>query len=370
MIEIWKPLVHNEIADGFMLSTYGRIKTKDTEPHEATYHSTNGYEFAPFLLKPTDTNGPIIPKIRLFPIDDLLAMTFVQPSKELVGKRVKVVHVDGDNKNNHVDNLIWEEDVEEWKELTYPNVRPGYYWISNHGHLKTAKQAVNPFLSHGYRIFGMMKIDNKESHIFLHRAVAHEFIGPNINKLDVNHIDGNKDNNHVKNLEYVTRSMNIIHAIETGLNPQKGELNPGHVLTEEDVRLICKLFLKTNGSIQETLDELHKMSDDYAKINRHHLEQIKYKNCWVDITNEYFDKNTFGKCIYGETSIQSKITNDEATMICELLLKYKGSTYEVVKYMHSIGKGYVNRSIVNGIKFKRTWKWLSDKYFNKDTFAK
>lgn len=370
MREIWRPLIHDEIADGFMLSTHGRIRTKDTEPHEATYHSTNGYDFNPFLLKPIDTNGPIIPKIRLFPIDDLLAMTFIPIPNELIEKRVKVVHVDGNNRNNHVDNLKWEEDIEEWKELTYPNVRPNYYWISNHGHLKTMKKTINPFLNHGYRIFGMMKVDNKESHVFLHCAVAHEFIGKNINKLDVNHIDGNKDNNHVKNLEYVTRSRNIIHAIETGLNPQKGELNHSHILTEGDVQLICELFMKTNGSIQDTLDILHNMSDDYSKINRYHLEQIKYKNCWRDITDKYFDKNTFSKCIYGETNIHSKITNEEAIMICELLLKYNGSVDDVKKHMHSIGNTHITRGILNGIKFKKNWKWLSDKYFDKDTFAK
>ena len=371
MTELWKPLIHDDIIDGYQLSTFGRIRFNDYEPYEASYHSTNGYDFSMFVLKPNETNGlVIISKQRLYPIDDLLAMTFIQPSVNLVSKRVKVVHIDGDLRNNEVNNLRWDEDIEEWKELTYPNVRPGYYWISNHGNIKNIRQEIHPYKNHGYRVFGMMRYDNKEPHVFLHCAVAHEFIGPNVDKLDVNHIDGNKDNNHIKNLEYVTRSANIIHAINTGLNPQKGELNHSHVLTEKDVRLICELFLKNKGSIQDTLDQLHEMSNEYEKVNRYHLEQIKYKTCWKDISDNYFDDNTFGKCIYGETNIRSKITNDEAIMICELLLKYDGSVGAVVKHMHSIRKGHVSRSIVYDIKSKKNWKWLSKKYFDKDAFIK
>jgi len=54
---------------------------------------------------------------------------------------------------------------------------------------------------------------------YVHRLVAEGFIENKDNKETINHIDGNKSNNHVDNLEWATYSENMIHAYKTGLNP-------------------------------------------------------------------------------------------------------------------------------------------------------
>lgn len=53
----------------------------------------------------------------------------------------------------------------------------------------------------------------------VHRIVADTYIPNPENKLEVNHIDGNKQNNMLCNLEWVTRSENIQHSFDTGLRP-------------------------------------------------------------------------------------------------------------------------------------------------------
>lgn len=54
-------------------------------------------------------------------------------------------------------------------------------------------------------------------HLNIHRLVAKAFIGNPYNKPCVNHKDGNKHNNHMDNLEWVTRSENDLHAFRLGL---------------------------------------------------------------------------------------------------------------------------------------------------------
>lgn len=69
----------------------------------------------------------------------------------------------------------------------------------------------------------------------IHRLMAITYIGPS-NGLEVNHIDCNKLNNSITNLEYVTRSENIKHAYRNNLIvPKKGELNGKSKLTGQQV---------------------------------------------------------------------------------------------------------------------------------------
>ena len=64
----------------------------------------------------------------------------------------------------------------------------------------------------------------------IHRLVALNFIPNTDNKTDVNHIDGNKHNNHYTNLEWVTRLENNLHAVKIGLR------NDNKVVLVRDVR--------------------------------------------------------------------------------------------------------------------------------------
>ena len=68
----------------------------------------------------------------------------------------------------------------------------------------------------GYERIKLYK-NHKSCQYDVHRLVAEAFIPNNDNKEQVNHIDGNKLNNNVSNLEWVTRLENIHHAYNAGL---------------------------------------------------------------------------------------------------------------------------------------------------------
>lgn len=73
----------------------------------------------------------------------------------------------------------------------------------------------------GYEYVCLRK-DGKNQNRMIHRLVAEAFI-PNPENLPcVNHIDGNKHNNDVSNLQWCTHSQNRKHAYDSGLSPQKG----------------------------------------------------------------------------------------------------------------------------------------------------
>ena len=86
--------------------------------------------------------------------------------------------------------------------------------------------------------------NNKEHKKFsIHRLVAQAFILNPENKPQVNHKDGNKENNNVNNLEWVTNQENRNHAIKNNLTKNLcGEEAPWSKLTKEKVIYIRKLY--------------------------------------------------------------------------------------------------------------------------------
>lgn len=81
------------------------------------------------------------------------------------------------------------------------------------------------------------------------RLVADAFIPNPENKPQVNHINGNKLDNRVDNLEWCTASENQYHSYQIGLHSAVGERNGQSKLTENDIREIRALYsIKTNPS--------------------------------------------------------------------------------------------------------------------------
>lgn len=115
------------------------------------------------------------------------------------------------------DNIVNYSEL--WKELLPELVNDvKRYKISNLGRIKGRTGRINTgWDNNGYT---HVSIGNKSYQ--LHRLVALAFIKSNdLKKIEVNHIDGNKKNNELTNLEWVTHKENVQHAFDTGLSPTR-----------------------------------------------------------------------------------------------------------------------------------------------------
>ena len=115
-------------------------------------------------------------------------------------------------------NEVWKPIVNfenRYEVSSFGNVRSIQ---DNHGRTicksKTIRKSWN-----GKYLSVCLSYKDKGRHELVHRLVAMAFIPNPDNKPQINHIDGNKHNNHVSNLEWATCKENIQHAHNTGLNP-------------------------------------------------------------------------------------------------------------------------------------------------------
>ena len=111
----------------------------------------------------------------------------------------------------------------------------------------------------GYLYVNLCK-NGKYRSITIHKLIAKAFLEEYEPKLQVNHKDGNKENNNMQNLEMVTCSQNIRHAIENNLLPVKqGEEKPVAKLKNQEVLDIRELW-KTRKYTQIKLAEMYGVS--------------------------------------------------------------------------------------------------------------
>lgn len=101
---------------------------------------------------------------------------------------------------------------EVWKDI---KGYEGLYQISNFGKVKSLYS--NKILKNGNNgkgyLFVFLCKDKNSKRFYIHRLVAVHFLPLIGNKTQVNHIDGNKNNNKVDNLEWCTNKENLIHSV-------------------------------------------------------------------------------------------------------------------------------------------------------------
>ena len=155
---------------------------------------------------------------------------------------------------------------EIWKQLEEDT----NYEISNLGKIRNIKTQI--IKSTSFTKKGTYEVCSLKANSYLiHRLVAKYFIDNPENKLQVNHIDGNKQNNYYLNLEWCTTQENTKHAILNELTDAKGVKHGNSKLKESDVIEIRSLDLPLK---------------DIAKkfnISFQHVSDIKLRKKWKHI---------------------------------------------------------------------------------------
>lgn len=145
-------------------------------------------------------------------------------------------------------------DKEKWKDI---KGFEGKYQISSFGRVRTLNwkssgkiKIMRPYLSRGYlaMTFRLGGAGSKQVHPLVHRLVAGAFIDNPDNKPYVNHIDGDRQNNNISNLEWVTRAENERHKIYILGHPSGSMFHPQKVLCVET----GKIFISQSEAERET----------------------------------------------------------------------------------------------------------------------
>lgn len=357
----WNPLQHPYIIDGYDISPYGDIRyNKSNLTYKATYHSSNGYDYAPFILNDPENNSNN--KIRLFPIDEIIAMVYIPVPHELCGKRLTVKHINGDNRDISLSNLEWIEDIEIWKICTYPGVKPNTYEVSNHGNVRNKISHDNDklirFENNGYMCCYLITENNDKKLFLEHRLVWYQFIK---NKIDdnfsmVNHINDIRSSNHVRNIETADHSSNNEHAILYGQHPGKIDIF--------NLLLICECIRDTDGDIDMVMKIL---CDNGYVIKRNIIYNIIQKRTYRSISDMYFDDIYVKKAIYHQKH-NKKLNNDAVETICKLLVKEHGNVQKVYDLVSD--KYDVSKDVIASIRSKSNWSYISDNFFTKETYKR
>ena len=216
-----------------------------------------------------------------------------------------------------------------WKRVFYPPYGFLNYEVNECGIVRNinSKRVCKPVLDGDNEYISVSLVINTitgRCKLFkVHRLVAIAFKPIRLKyQTDVNHIDGNKQNNHIDNLEWISPRDNVIHAFNIGLHNQRYQK-----YSDDIIREICKELSKGVKSIHQIA--LNKKVNDLIVIN------IYKRTIWKHISKEYQFKD-----------YSSNIYNLYYSDIDKLLLAGT-SVIQILKKFNKLDLSYIEfRSII------------------------
>lgn len=238
----------------------------------------------------------------------------------------------------------------ESKEIFKPIIYKGkltHYKISNYGNVinTISNRKLKPVNVNGYKALRLC--DKKAGfpkpvNVYVHRLVATAFIDNPNNKPEVNHIDLNRSNNHISNLEWVTTEENYEHARQHG------------AFLDSVYPIIDDIDVEKIGQMLER--GYHKMDiiKAFPKYKESTLRMFFFRPCKKDkkILSKYNIPKFSPLYVKGENNYRATITNKKAKLIIDDMLNGLSNKTLSKKYNVSL-------SVLSGIRSGDNWKHLT-----------
>ena len=165
-----------------------------------------------------------------------------------------------------------------YNNKVYKHTGIRFYYISEEGEIISyyngKPKIIKPFLNKGYHRIELKYEVGKAKKFLIHRLVYQTFIGELKDELVIDHIDGNRTNNHYLNLRLCTQKENIQNALNHNFGDNNSKMvriknkHTGEILTFNKIKdLINFIGVHIQNGILSKLERHSKFKENYEIIN-------------------------------------------------------------------------------------------------------